>query len=802
MATETEKELEILKEIEALKQKMKTLSAEEAQLAAIDYKKLLDNLELEKQIASQRKEGIKTLSEEIGQLTETRRLTQDKKEATKLNLELAQKHLEISKKELEDLEKQGIKDQKKIEDAKKLVEEREKELKKQQEINKQLEIQKEQTEKLKELGKGIVSLAETLTGTYGTQITSMFKMNSLMSSFANIVSEIIKTNETLAATTGKVGLMTGDMGRGLEEYAVGYKEFGEAFGALYTEMADFSNLNEPLRKNLTENAAKMNNLGISAATTGKNFNNLTKSLNFGASEVDKINNKLAKSAIGAGIAPKKMADDFATYMPKLAAHGKKAVDIFIDLQKQSKNLGMEVGTLMSIVGDTFDQFESGAEAAGRLNAILGGDYLNSVEMLNATESERVDMLKRSFEMSGKNWESLDRFEKKAIATSLGISDMNEAGKLFGNTTAEMRAEMSKQAASNEELEKAQKASADTSRQLALAFNELLFILKPVAEGIKEFSTWLAGDTLGAGIFKVVAAVVAFTSVLRGLYIISGLQALLSMFGITMTKTGAETAAGGAGMAEGITAIGTAATGSALGLLALGGSIALIGLGIAAVVLSMAELVKSFSKLNGLQIAGALGAMALGFGAMALGLKFLIPLLIASIPATAAASWGLMAVGGAIALIGVGIGAAAVGMSKLVDSIVQLTSQNINLDNLEAITTVIGDITKAILDMPDTVKFKANVDALKSVGQTIQIAAESAPFIAPAKEFIVAAKEYHVAQKESKGVDNDALVAAIRSSVSTVGGKTTGLGAGTPIVIQINNATSLKGYVLGDPAHQQ
>lgn len=802
MATETERELEILKEIDALKQKMKTLNAQEAQLAAVEYKNLLDKLGLEKDISAKREEGIKALKEEVTQLSETRRLTQDKKEATKLNLELAQKRLEISKKELEELEKQGIKDQKKIDDAKELVEKREKELKKQEEINKQLKIQEEKTEKLKALGKEILSNAKLLTGVYGSQIADMFTMNGLMSTFGSMIDEVVKTNESLAATTGKVGLMTAETGMGLEQFGIGYKEMGESFKSLYTEMADFSNLNETVKKDLAGNAARMANLGVDTATTAQNFNNLTKSLKFGSSEVTKINDKIARSAIGAGIAPAKMAKDFATYMPQLAAHGKKAVDVFIDLQKQSKNLGIEVGSLMNIVGDTFDKFESGAEAAGRLNSILGGDYLNSVEMLNATESERVEMLKRSFEMSGKNWDSLDRFEKKAIAASLGIKDVNEASKLFGNTTAEMRAEMSKQAASNEQLEKAQKASADTSRQLTLAFNELLLAAKPVADAIKTFSSWIGSDDTLAKITKYALAIVGISAAFRGLYVISGLQALMSMFGKTAVVAGGEAAAGSAEASTGVTMLGSAAALSAGQILALGAAITLIGVGIGIVILSLAELVKSFSTLNGEQAWGAVAAL----GALGIAAYFLAPSLLALIPALIGVGGagtisapGLLAVGAAIALIGAGIGAAAYGMAQLVSSISDLTSKAVNLSNLRAISTVVGEITKSIMDMPDTVEFNAKIGNLKSIGQTIQIAAESAPFIAPAKEFIVAAKEYHIAQKESKGVDNDALVAAIRSSMSTTAGKTTGFGAGTQVVIKIDNATELRGHILGGPA---
>jgi len=796
----TEKELEIQQKLLDLQDKLNNARAEE-QLAiqvSIDYQK--EKLKLELQTQDLRKESLKNLQTSIRDLSEQRRLEQDSGKAAQLDLELAKQRSEYSKKYLENLIASGEKDKQKLEKAKKTVEKREEELKILEQQNEQLAEQEEKYKKIKEHSKTLINNLFAIGGEYGKQIQSLFTIDGIMSRYSSMISEVMQTNESLAATTGKVGSMTADMGMGLEQFAVGYKEMGQSFNSLYKEMADFSNLNKTVQKDLAGNAAKMENLGVDASTTAQNFNNLTKSLKFGSGEITKINDKIAKSAIGAGIAPAKMAKDFAIYMPQLAAHGKKAVDVFIDLQKQSKSLGIEVGDLLSIVGNTFDTFEGGAEAAGKLNAILGGDYLNSVEMLNATESERVEMLKRSFEMSGKNFDSLDRFEKKAIAASLGIKDVNEANKLFGNTSAEMRAEMQKQAASNEELEKAQKASANTMRQLELSMNKLLVAVSPVVDGLKKLISVMAEyPTATIIVTSFVAALFGLGKIIP---ILSSLKILLGGFGKTAVVAGAEVGAGAAEGSAGVTMLGTAATMSAGQILALGAAITLIGLGIGIVVLSLAELVKSFSTLNGEQVWGAVAAL----GALAVAAYFLAPSLLALIPALigvggagAVSAPGLLAVGAAVALIGAGIGAAAYGMAQLVSSISDLTSKAVNLSNLRAISTVVGEITKSIMDMPDTVEFNTKISNLKSVGQAIQIAAESAPFIAPAKEFIVAAKEYHVAQKESKGVDNDALVAAIRSSMSTTGGKTTGFGSGTPVVIKIDNATELRGHILGGPA---
>ena len=104
----------------------------------------------------------------------------------------------------------------------------------------------------------------------------------------------------------------------------------------------------------------------------------------------------------------------------------------MEKQKLSKVTGIETGKLIDIVSQ-FDTFEGAATAAGRLNAMLGGAYLNSVELMRASEEERIIILRRSLEMSGKTFDAMNRQEKLAYASAAGISDLNDASKLFNSS---------------------------------------------------------------------------------------------------------------------------------------------------------------------------------------------------------------------------------------------------------------------------------------------------------------------------------------------------------------------------------
>ena len=128
-----------------------------------------------------------------------------------------------------------------------------------------------------------------------------------------------------------------------------FEKMNKAAMTLYTTMDDFSNLNKQVQADLALSTAKLENVGVSAETSARNMNIFTKSMHMSAGEAIKVNEQLARMAIGAGIPPSKMAQGFAEAAPRMMAYGKQAVQVFADLQKQAKSLGMEVSNLTSIV---------------------------------------------------------------------------------------------------------------------------------------------------------------------------------------------------------------------------------------------------------------------------------------------------------------------------------------------------------------------------------------------------------------------------------------------------------------------
>jgi hypothetical protein len=193
-----------------------------------------------------------------------------------------------------------------------------------------------------------------------------------------------------------------------------------------------------------------------------------------------------------GLPMQQVVKEFANASNGLKAHGANMQKVFIDLQNQSKNVGIEFGRLQDITRQ-FDTFEGAADAAGKLNAILGGDYLNSIQLLNADEAERVRILQDSLKASGQSFEAMSKQERMAAAQAIGIDDVTELQKLMNNSVQEGTVEALNKAQADKELKKSaenlgtmQEKLNNIMGQFAVALIPVLDAIKPVLTQISEF----------------------------------------------------------------------------------------------------------------------------------------------------------------------------------------------------------------------------------------------------------------------------------------------------------------------------
>jgi len=488
-------------------------------------------------------------------------------------------------------------------------------------------------------------------------------------------------------------------------FGAGHKEVAAAMGALYDGYSDFTTLSEDQKTAITAQTVALDALGVSSQTSGQIFDRATKSLGFNESELVGLTETLHATAQSLGKSTKAVFEDFNQVSKQLAFYGKDVVEVFQHLEKQSKATGLSTSELVAISGKAFDTFDGAAKKVGKLNAILGGPYLNSIDMLNASEAERIDMLKQSMDMAGQTYSELNKFEQLAIADALGV-DVDTARRMFGELSAAEEMEIRNQEKIAETAREAQAVmdklknafySLITAMDVMLTpfakivegFSWLIGLLNDTPEGFQKFVR--GGITAVATLAALTMAVIKFQQARQGVANRGGVRGMLGNLRDRILGRPPGGPPGGPGPApgpappappipgppapdttsrwesftEGIKQLGEAVKDTWKEMLAFGAAILMIGGGIAIAALGLSKLVESFQVLTGGQIVGAVLAIGLVMGGFVAILYFMIPAIVALGAAATPVSIPLIALGVAFLLMGAGIALAAYGLSLLV-----------------------------------------------------------------------------------------------------------------------------------------
>jgi hypothetical protein len=567
---------------------------------------------------------------------------------------------------------------------------------------------------------GMIQTAQEL-GQISTQVAQTgISMDQLYGSFLSLDSIADRSGKSFGVFVGQVASAEGGMTT-LTQYGAGFKEINESMMGLRMSMAGFSDESAAMQSYLAGNATKMKNLGVSAEEQGKSLNFLTKSLRMSGTQASQTLDNLGKVAISAGIPVKNLLRDFGQIGPQLAAQGPKAVEIFSNLAKQAKSLGVEVSDLMGVFGQAMDTFEGAATAAGKFNAVMGGDYLNAMQLLNATEDQRVEIVKRQMDATGKNFETMSKYEKIAVANALGIKDVNTAQMMLAGSTEEMRKKKEKEAATQEQLNKLQADAVDVATKLGSVFQVVYGAMLPFLEIIQKVANWITWlNDKGKGIpgitivgllmakmlgmlttkmfetkvgfvglaianYQATAAELGHAAALRQLFSIKaggGLLGLLNFLPLlimlfeglhdtlevphspilmdTLSNT----------LPAAFNAIGNSLQPLIKPMLAFGAAMLMVGGGVYLAATGLSNFIKSFASLNTEQLVVA-GIALMAFG---LGMTTIVTTM-AGLATSGVGTIGvalMLAFGAAIMMVGAGVWLAAEGMKNLVESMKTLT----------------------------------------------------------------------------------------------------------------------------------
>lgn len=295
--------------------------------------------------------------------------------------------------------------------------------------------------------------------------------------------------ETFRATGGFTEL--GDRVMAVSEtaglYGVSFDSMAKSFAALNKNSSNFTELAGKQQKAVAINTAQLTQLGISAEVAGKNFSIFTQSLGMTAEQANASSRELVSLAGNLRMSFEEISAGFGEAATTVAAYGQGAVREFSKLAAESKALGLSVQELISIVKGA-DTFQGAAEQAGKLNAMLGGGLLNSSQLLVASESERIQLIRDAVMQTGRSFSTMSKYEQIAIANAAGIQDLTVAQKLFNQeiSGSELDRYLGKTNAlgmSQEQMAEQAAAAQETQEKLKILMEQFAAAMSPVVSGL-------------------------------------------------------------------------------------------------------------------------------------------------------------------------------------------------------------------------------------------------------------------------------------------------------------------------------
>ena len=439
----------------------------------------------------------------------------------------------------------------------------------------------------------------------GRQMGKMFSVQNVAMNIASgIFNQSMKVftdfDNALASVAGKTGTVGKfndnlyDAQRAGNLLGVSMDDAANSIVALNAGTSQFAKLNSKTRTDLVIASSQMEKLGVAASDTADFMENAFKIMGMGATEAIEAQTDLAMAGVQLGIGAGKIVKDFTAASKTLAVYGKGSMKVFKSLAAQAKAANVEVGTLLGIV-EKFDTFSGAAEGAAHFNALLG-TQLSTTQMLMMTEDERMKTLVESVQAQGIAFGDMDKFTQKSIAAAAGITDMNEANRIFSMSLGDYEAnrrEMENNAEAQQKFDDAVQATVPTLNKFKNLATEMIIMVQPALEYLGEVADELTDffqgldketkETVGT-----IALFVAGITMLVPLFSVGGgLIAGLAAFGPAI-------AAVGGGIATALGAIATVVAGSA----GIAGGVMLAFLAGGAIIsASMAAMAESDAKIS-------------------------------------------------------------------------------------------------------------------------------------------------------------------------------------------------------------
>ena len=363
----------------------------------------------------------------------------------------------------------------------------------------------------------------------GVQLDSLFTIKGITSGLIKMAVSLDKASVNLAKTTGYTQALRGNMVR-LAKASDGLfltVEHGAAVvGGLTTQFSLYAAQNKTIQGLVEDTTSIFMRLGVDVAETATAFDMLTRGMGLNIEAANSVILSFSQLSQEIGVPTAQLVKDFNALAPELARFGKRGDEVFRNLERRSRALGMSTSEMFNFseIGDTF---EGASDLAGKLNAQFGMQ-LNSMELMRAEGVDRVDLLRQEFQARGMNFEDLHKRQKQMMAEIMG-TDVQTAARLFGDPVELQKYQ-------REQLEASERAGKmiDLQEKFASAVQKVYLLAEPALSVMVGLFTKLV-DLIGGG-GPGVGLVAGLILLKLGFSAVALMTKKLLIFPITLAKT--------------------------------------------------------------------------------------------------------------------------------------------------------------------------------------------------------------------------------------------------------------------------
>jgi hypothetical protein len=258
------------------------------------------------------------------------------------------------------------------------------------------------------------------------------------------------------------------------KYGISADQAAKSTGALLEGFTEFLMMSEDAQANLATTVSSFEAIGVESGNTVRFLQAVTRTTGRTSEQALQLQSSLMATASAFGDNLNAVMAEAAEVLPRIAIHGSNTEDVLDNLYSTSKRTGFAMGDIVSM-SEQFDTFDSAADAAGNLNAVLmsmgGAPMLDTMAILEETDpAKRMQLFADAVEGSVGNFEQLGYYQQKAIANSMGLS-VEETRRLMLQE---------EQTSSLDEAMKRQNLSQDEYNELAKESRSLMDELKIMA----------------------------------------------------------------------------------------------------------------------------------------------------------------------------------------------------------------------------------------------------------------------------------------------------------------------------------